>query len=156
MFYAALKLIHVLAVVFWVGGMAFAHTCLRPSLQQLQAPERQRLMHAVLSRFFSGVLVAALLVLASGLWMIGRVAKESVQAGVSFAMPLDWIVMAVLGIAMIAIFGHIRFALFKRFTRAVMASDWALGGQVLASIRLWVLINLVIGVAVIAVALLLS
>src|SRR5690606_3172952 len=149
-------LIHVLAVVFWVGGMAFAHTCLRPSVQLLQPPERLRLMHAVLGRFFKGVLAAALLVLFSGLWMIGRVAKESVQAGVSFAMPLDWMIMAVLGIAMVAIFGHIRFALFKRFTRAVLASDWALAGQALASIRLWVLINLVIGVLVIAVALLMS
>src|SRR5690606_39815598 len=102
MFYAALKLIHVLAVVFWVGGMAFAHTCLRPSVALLQPPERLRLMHAVLGRFFSGVLAAALLVLFSGLWMIGRVAKESVQAGVSFAMPLDWILMAVLGLVMIA------------------------------------------------------
>ena len=112
MIYAALKLLHVLAVIFWVGGMAFAHTCLRPSVQLLQAPERLRLMHAVMGRFFQGVLVAALLVLASGLWMVGRVAKESVQAGVNFAMPLDWILMAVLGLLMIAIFGHIRFALY--------------------------------------------
>src|SRR5690606_20249693 len=134
MIYATLKLLHVLAVVFWVGGMAFAHTCLRPSVQLLQPPERLRLMHAVMGRFFSGVLVAALLVLASGLWMIGRVAKESVQAGVNFAMPLDWILMAVLGIVMIAIFGHIRFALFKRLSRAVAASDWAAGGQALAQI----------------------
>ena len=156
MIYAVLKLLHVLAVVFWVGGMAFAHSCLRPSVQQLQPPDRLRLMHAVLGRFFKGVALAALLVLVSGLWMIGRVAKESVQAGVNFAMPLDWIVMATLGIAMIAIFGHIRFALYKRLTRAVQASDWAAGGQALATIRQWVLANLVIGVVVIAVALLLS
>lgn len=156
MIYATLKLLHVLAVVFWVGGMAFAHTCLRPSVQLLQPPERLRLMHAVMGRFFSGVLVAALLVLASGLWMIGRVAKESVQAGVSFAMPLDWILMAVLGIVMIAIFGHIRFALFKRLSRAVAASDWAAGGQALAQIRQWVLANLVIGVLIIVAVLLMS
>lgn len=156
MIYAVLKLLHVLSIVFWVGGMAFAHFCLRPSVQLLEPPERLRLLHAVMKRFFAGVLVAALLALATGLWMIGRVAKESVQAGLNFAMPLDWTVMATLGIVMIAIFGHIRFALFKRMSRAVAASDWPAAGAAMASIRLWVLINLVIGVLVIAIALLMS
>ena len=156
MLYAALKLLHVLAIVFWVGGMAFAHFCLRPSVTMLQPPERLRLLHAVMKRFFAGVLVAALLALASGLWMIGRVAKESVQAGLNFAMPLDWTIMATLGIVMIAIFGHIRFALFKRMSRAVQASDWPAAGAAMASIRQWVLVNLVIGVLVIAIALLMS
>lgn len=156
MIYAVLKLLHVLSIVFWVGGMAFAHVCLRPSVTMLQPPERLRLLHAVMKRFFAGVLVAALLALATGLWMIGRVAKESVQAGVDFAMPLDWTIMATLGIVMIAIFGHIRFALFKRMSRGVQASDWPAAGAAMASIRLWVLVNLVIGVLVIAIALLMT
>ncbi|NCT97577.1 MAG: hypothetical protein GXD23_09430 [Comamonadaceae bacterium] len=156
MFYAVLKLLHVLAIVFWVGGMAFAHICLRPSVTVLPPPERLRLLHAVMQRFFRGVLVAALLALVTGLWMIGRVAKESVQAGVNFAMPLDWTLMGALGILMIAIFGHIRFALFKRLSRAVAASDWPAAGAAMASIRQWVLVNLVIGVAIIAIALLLT
>ena len=156
MFYAVLKLLHVLAIVFWVGGMAFAHVCLRPSVTMLQPPERLRLLHAVMQRFFRGVLVAALLALATGLWMIGRVAKESVQAGVDFAMPLDWTIMAALGIVMIAIFGHIRFALFKRMSRGVQAGDWPAAGAAMASFRLWVLVNLVIGVLVIAIALLMT
>jgi len=156
MIYAVLKLLHVLSIVFWVGGMAFAHFCLRPSVQLLQPPERLRLLHAVMQRFFRGVLVAALLALATGLWMIGRVAKESVQAGVDFAMPLDWTIMAALGIVMIAIFGHIRFALFKRMSRGVQAGDWPAAGAAMASIRLWVLVNLVIGVLVIAIALLMT
>lgn len=156
MLYAALKLIHVLAVVLWVGGMAFAHFFLRPSVQALEAPVRLRLLHAVLQRFFSAVLVASLLVLVSGLWMIGRVAKETVQAGLSFNMPLDWTIMATLGIAMIAIFGHIRFALFKRLSRTVAASDWPAGGAAMASIRAWVFANLCIGIAIICVTLLMA
>jgi hypothetical protein len=90
-------------------------------------------MHGALQRFFSAVLVAMVVVLATGLWMIGRVAKETVQAGLAFNMPLDWTIMAVLGIAMMAIFGHIRFALFKRLSRAVAAQDWPAGGAALAS-----------------------
>ncbi|WP_332745507.1 CopD family protein [Hydrogenophaga sp.] len=150
MIYASLKLIHVLSIVLWIGGMFFAHTFLRPALQSLEPPVRIRFMHDVLKRFFAVVLVVVVLVLVTGLWMIGRVAKESVQAGLSFNMPLGWTVMAALGILMIVIFGHIRFALFKRLDRAVNASDWAAGGAAIAAIRIWVGVNLILGVATIA------
>lgn len=156
MIFTVLKLVHVLAVVLWVGGMAFAHFFLRPAAQTLEPPVRLRLLHAVMKRFFSAVLVAALVVLISGLWMIGNAAKTSVQAGLGFNMPLDWTLMATLGIVMILIFGHIRFALFKRLTRAVQASDWAAGGAAMASIRTWVFVNLCIGIAIIGVTLLMS
>ena len=153
--YALLKTLHVLATVVWVGGMVFAHFFLRPALAQLDPPQRLRLMHEVLRRFFAAVGVAALLTLATGLWMIGRVAKQAVQSGGSFAMPLDWTLMAVLGVLMVAIFGHIRFVLFKRFAVAVTALDWPAGGAALAKLRAWVGVNLALGVTVIVVALLL-
>lgn len=156
MLYASLKLLHVLAIVVWIGGMVFAHFFLRPAAMQLQPPQRVPLMHGALQRFFSAVLVAIVIVLASGLWMIGRVAKETVQAGLSFNMPLDWSIMSALGIVMMAIFGHIRFALFKRLDRAVAAQDWPAGAAALASIRTWVGVNLAIGVLIIAVTLLMA
>ena len=106
--------------------------------------------------FASGLLLLLFVALASGLWMMGRVAKETVQAGLSFNMPLNWTIMAALGILMIAIFGHIRFSLFKRLGKAVAASDWAAGGAALANIRTWVSINLAIGVAIVAITLLMS
>lgn len=156
MLYATLKLLHVLAIVVWIGGMVFAHFFLRPAAMQLPPPQRIPLMHGALQRFFSAVLVAVVVVLASGLWMIGRVAKETVQAGLSFNMPLNWTIMATLGIVMMAIFGHIRFALFKRLSRAVAAQDWPAGGTALASIRTWVSVNLAIGVIIIAITLLMA
>ena len=156
MIYAILKLLHILSIVVWVGGMVFAHFFLRPAAQSLEPPQRLRLMHDVLQRFLGAVTVAVVIVLVSGLWMIGRVAKESVQAGLGFAMPLNWTLMATLGIVMMLIFGHIRFALFKRLSKAVAASDWPAAGAAMASIRQWVLVNLVIGVAIIALALLLT
>ena len=154
MLYAALKTAHVLAIIVWIGGMVFAHFFLRPAVAQLEAPARLRLMHDVLGRFFRAVLVASLLTLASGVWMLGRVAKQVVQSGGSFEMPLAWTVMAVLGIAMVAIFMHIRFALYKRLSRAVAASDWSAGGAALAQIRTWVSVNLALGVVVLLVTLL--
>lgn len=156
MLYATLKLLHLLAIVVWIGGMVFAHFFLRPAAMQLPPPQRIPLMHGALQRFFSAVLVAVVVVLASGLWMIGRVARETVQAGLSFNMPLNWTIMATLGIVMMAIFGHIRFALFKRLSRAVTAQDWPAGGAALASIRTWVSLNLGLGVLIIVITMMMA
>ena len=153
MIYAILKTLHVLSIVVWIGGMVFSLFFLRPAVAQLDAPLRLRLMHDVLGRFFKAVLVASLLTLVSGVWMLGRVAKQVVQSGGSFEMPLAWTVMAVLGVAMVAIFMHIRFALFKRLGRTVAMSEWAAGDAVLAQIRTWVSINLGLGVLVLLVTL---
>ena len=154
MLYAGLKLIHLLSIIVWVGGMVFAHFFLRPALQPLEPAVRVRLMAEVLQRFFNAVSVAIVLVLVTGLWMIGNVAKHTVQSGGSFAMPLSWTVMATLGLVMMALFGHIRFALFKRLQRAVAATDWAAGGKALASIRSLVGVNLVLGLLIVVVLLL--
>ena len=154
MLYNALQLVQVLSIIVWIGGMVFDHFFLRPATLTLEPPQRVRLMHDVLQRFFAAVSVAVVVVLGSGLWMIGRVARQAAQAGGSFAMPLDWTIMATLGLVMMALFGHIRFALFKRLQRAVAASDWATGGQALGSIRTLVGVNLALGVLIVAVTLL--
>lgn len=154
MIYAALKTLHVLSIIVWIGGMVFAHFFLRPAAAQLEPPLRLRLLHDVLGRFFQAVLAASLLTLVTGVWMLGRVARQVVQSGGSFEMPLAWTIMAVLGIAMVAIFMHIRFVLHKRLGRAVAAADWTAGGTALAQIRNWVSINLGLGVLVLLVTLL--
>ena len=156
MLYAILKLLHLLSIVVWVGGMVFAGFFLRPAALQVPPPQRIALMHAALQRFFTAVLIAIGVVLVTGVWMIGRTAKETVQAGLAFNMPLDWTIMAALGLLMMAIFAHIRFALFKRLDKAVTAQDWPAGGAALAAIRTWVGVNLVIGVVIIAVTLLMA
>jgi uncharacterized membrane protein len=48
---------------------------------------------------------------------------------------------------------HIRFALYKRLSQAVAASDWAAGAAALGQIRLWVSVNLGLGVVVLLVTL---
>ncbi|MBX3600362.1 MAG: CopD family protein [Rubrivivax sp.] len=150
--YALLKTLHVLAVVLWVGGMVFAHFFLRPSLAVLPPPQRLVLMHAVLGRFFAAVAVAVAVVVASGLWMVGRVARQAVAGGGSFSWPLDWSVMTVLGLVMAAVFVFIRLVPYRRFARAVQAEAWPEAGAALADVRRWVMVNLVLGVVVIVVA----
>jgi uncharacterized membrane protein len=151
MLFILFKLLHLLAVIIWVGGMFFAHFFLRPAVQGLQPAERVTLMHGVLKRFFAMVLVLVAVVLASGAGMIGSIHAMAAQAGSRFSMPVSWIVMAILGLVMMAVFGHIRFALFKRLDLAVQARDWPAGGKALASIRQWVAFNLALGLAIVVV-----
>ena len=154
MFYAILKTIHLLSIIVWIGGMAFAHFFLRPAVATLKTPERVRLMHAVLGRFFNAGLVAGGLALGSGVWMMGRIAKQTVQAGAKLNLPLEWMVMAGLGVVMMIIFGYTRFALYPRLTRAVTAAAWPAGDAALASIRAWLMVSLAIGTVIVAVVLL--
>ncbi|MDE2094143.1 MAG: CopD family protein [Burkholderiales bacterium] len=151
MLYAALKAVHLLSLVAWVGGMFFALTCLRPALAPLDGPVRLRLMTEVLRRFFDVVGIAIGLMLVSGAWMLWSAMRVSTTRGLAFNMPLDWMAMITLGLVMVAVFGHIRFNLFKRLQRAVRAQDWPAGAAVHGRIRTWVTANLVIGVLVIVV-----
>ena len=142
---ALLKTVHLLSIIVWIGGMVFAHFFLRPAVAHLEPPQRLRLMRDVLGRFFQTVLVVSVLAVASGVWMLGRVAKQVVQSGGNFSMPWAWTVMAVLGVAMLVVFLYIRFGLYPRLTRAVVALDWPAGGAAMALIRQWVAVNLVLG-----------
>jgi uncharacterized membrane protein len=151
MFYSILKLVHLLAILLWVGGMIFAHCFLRPAVAVLEPAQRLRLMRDVLSRFLNAVLGAVVLTLGTGLWMIGRTAKEISAAGGHFAMPHAWMTMLVLGLVMMAIFGHIRFASYPRLNRAVQAEQWMAAGKAVKSIKTLVTINLALGLLTIAV-----
>ena len=151
MLYIIFKTIHLLAIIVWLGGMAFAHFFLRPAVTQLEPPVRLRLMRDVLQRFLNVVLVIVVLVLVSGLGMWGMVHSMAAKVGATPPTPVSWIVMAVLGVVMMAVFGHIRFALFKRLDAAVQAKDWPTGGKALDSIRKWVSLNLAIGLVIVVV-----
>lgn len=141
MLYATLKTLHVLAIVTWVGGMFFVMLALRPAAQSLEPPVRLRLMHDALGRFFAVAGAAAALTLVTGVWMIGRVARTTVQAGGSFAMPVEWHLMTILGVAMVIIYIVIRAVHFRRMARAVQAQQWADAADALARVRLLVHVN---------------
>ena len=139
--------LHLLSAALWVGGMAFAHFCLRPAVVPLEPPVRLGLMYEVLRRFFKVVLASALiaLLLVTGFGMIG-------MAG-GFAR-VHWSVhaMVALGLVMMAMYGHIRFAGFPKLARFVAARDWPAAGKVLGTIRSLVVVNLALGVLVFIVA----
>lgn len=140
-------LIHLLGVIVWIGGMFFAHVCLRPvAADQLPPPQRLPLLSAVLGRFFNAVSVAIVAILGSGLWRFGQVGGAGI--------PWRWHAMAGIGTLMIAIFGVILFRYYPRLRAAVAAQDWPAGGAAMNVIRPLVLVNLVLGVLTVVLAVL--
>lgn len=151
MLYPTLKALHLLAVVAWVGGMAFMLFCLRPAATVLEPPARVTLMHAAMGRFIALVDIAAAVAFVSGAAMVGIAWSASVRASLAFNMPLDWYSMIALFFVMLAVFLHVRMVLFARLARAVAGQRWAEGAAALGAIRWEVALNLVIGIFIIVV-----
>jgi uncharacterized membrane protein len=152
MIYACLKALHLLAVVVWIGGMFFMLVCLRPAAQAvLEPPDRIRLLHATIGRFFAVVAVSALVVFLSGAAMIGLAAREAAAAGLAFNLPLEGYAMVALFVAMLAVFAHARLAALPRLGRALAAGAWADGAAALKAIRRDLGLNLALGVLVVVV-----
>ena len=138
-------LLHVLAVVIWVGGMFFAYVVLRPvAATQLEPPVRLSLWVGVFGKFFPWVWVCVIAILGTGFWMIGLL-------GGFKAIGVYVHVMLMLGIVMMLIFMHVYFAAYKQLKLAVTAQDWPTGGGKLAQIRMLVGINTILGLITIAV-----
>jgi uncharacterized membrane protein len=149
--YALLKMLHWAAVVIWLGGMFFALFCLRPAAGSLPPPMRVPFMADALGRFLRIVLWIALLVIGSGGAMWWRAAQTTRQTSMAFNVPADWLFMAAMGVLMIVVYGFIRFVLYARLQRAVVAQDWPAGGAALNEIRFWVGANLVFGTLIVVV-----
>ena len=140
-------LLHALFATIWVGGMFFAYMALRPvAASQLEPPQRLTLWVGVFSKFFPYVWLAVFLLPLTGYLMI-----FSIWGGFA-GVPLYIHIMQGLGIVMILIYLHVFFAPFRRLKNAVAAKDWAAGGKSLNQIRQLIMINLIIGLAVVAIA----
>ncbi len=142
---AFLLLLHLAGVIIWVGGMFFAHFCLRPvAAAQLPPPQRLPFLAAVLGRFFRVVAVAVVAILGSGFARL---------LAIGFAQaPLLWHMMAGLGLLMAVIFAIIYLRHYPRFKAAVAGSDWPVAGAAMNRIRLLVATNLGLGAVTLLVA----
>jgi uncharacterized membrane protein len=141
-----MMMLHILAIVVWVGGMFFAHQVLRPvAADLLEPPQRLRLWVGVFKRFFPWVWVCVAAILASGLFMLGLM-------GGMGKVPLYVHSMLGAGLVMMAIFAFVFLVPFARLKQSVAAQDWKAGGAALASIRQLVGINLSLGLLTIIIA----
>jgi uncharacterized membrane protein len=140
-----LLVLHLLGVIVWVGGMFFAHQCLRPvAAAQLEPPQRLTLWVGVLGRFLAWVRVAAPVVVLAGLAML-------LNIGFAHA-PRHWHAMFLLGLVMFAVYGHVHAAGYPRLRREVAAGNWKAAAAALAMIRRLVGLNILLGLATILIA----
>jgi len=106
---------------------------------------RARLMGAVWRRFFAAVLVAiVVLLLTGGHLYMGSVRAAQSSAGAA-SVPMGWSLMLGMGVTMVLIFGHVYFAGFKTFQRAVAATQWPVAAKAATQINRLVIINFVLG-----------
>jgi uncharacterized membrane protein len=133
-------LLHVWAAIIWVGGMFFAHFMLRPAAAPLEPSIRLPLMRRALARFFPWVWVSIALLLLSGAGMI-----KLGEGGVHVQIMMG------LGILMMLAFGHLYFAPWRRFQRALDGGDLPAAAKQLTHIRYIVTFNLVLGLVVAAI-----
>ncbi|NJD26463.1 MAG: hypothetical protein FIB06_13795 [Betaproteobacteria bacterium] len=140
-----LVFLHLAGVIVWIGGMFFAHFCLRPvAAAQLPPPQRLPLLAGVLGRFFPAVAIAVVAILGSGLALM--LAPGFAQA------PRHWHLMMAIGLAMAAIFAVIYLYFFRRLRAGVAAADWPTAGAAMNRIRQLVAFNLGLGTLTVAVA----
>ena len=137
--------IHLLAAVFWVGGMAFAYWVLRPAAGALEPPVRLPLWRRVLARFLPWVGVSVVALLATGFAMIVLMFGGFADA------PLYVNIMMATGILMMLLYLHLFFAPWRRFQGALDRQALPEAAQRLNQIRMIVAINLALGVLTILV-----
>ncbi len=145
--FAALYSLHVLAAVIWVGGMFFAWMVLRPAaVSQLQAPERLKLWAEVFRRFFNWVWVTIVVLPISGIGM-WHMRFDGLEAAPRYVH-----IMSGVFLVMLALFLRIQMLQLPELKRAIADEKWQEGGAVLGRIRRLVGINLLLGLAVVALA----
>jgi uncharacterized membrane protein len=137
--------LHSLSAAVWVGGMFFALLALRPATAPLEPGPRLELWARVLERFFLWVIVAIVLLLASGYGMIFGVYGGFRGIGLHIHL------MQGIGIIMMLLFFHLYVAPWRRFQAAVRHQDYPSAARQLNQIRVIVAINLVLGLITVAV-----
>lgn len=144
------QLLHLVAAIIWMGGMACLLFALRPAaLALLEGPVRARLMVGVWQRFFNIVAGFVVVLFFSGMHLYTsgfRAVKAAVGTG---SVAFGWNLMLALGILMFLIFGHIYFGGFRKFKRAVAAGDFPAAAKTAAQIHNLVVANFVLGWAAI-------
>lgn len=142
-----LYVLHVLAAVIWVGGMAFAILALRPAAHEaLEGPQRLALMQGVFRRFFLILWHAIPLVLLTG-W--------AMMAGWYWGFGASvWHVhaMHLTGLVMTGVFLFVALGPFRAMRAALAAGDSAAAAAAMDRIRLGVTANLALGLLTVAVA----
>jgi uncharacterized membrane protein len=131
---------HLLAAVFWVGGMAFAYTVLRPAAGALDPPVRLALWRRVFARFLPWVGASIVALLVSGFAMAFLLFGELANT------PAYVHAMTTTGIIMTLLFLHLVFAPWRFFPAALNRAPPPEAAKSLNQMRIIVGVNLLLGV----------
>jgi uncharacterized membrane protein len=80
------RALHILAVVLWIGGVAFATTVLLPAVRNIQAPERVVFFENVERRFGAQPRFTTVLAGLTGIYMVVRLDISSASCGLPPAL----------------------------------------------------------------------
>ncbi len=138
--------LHLLAATVWVGGLSFAFVGLRPATAELDAAHRVKMWSDALGAFALWTWAAIVILLATGFWMVFRLPDGMKGAGLHVHLMLG------LGLLMMLMQGHLQFAPLRRLRRAVGRSHWADAGKALGQVRVFIALQLVLGLVVVAIA----
>jgi uncharacterized membrane protein len=138
--------LHLLAATVWVGGLSFAFVGLRPATAELDAAHRVKMWSDALGAFAHWTWAAIVILLATGFWMVFRLPDGMKGAGLHVHLMLG------LGLLMMLMQGHLQFAPLKRLRHAVAGGHWADAGRALGQVRVFIAIQLVLGLTVVAIA----
>lgn len=110
------RVLHVVAVLFWIGGVAFVTLVVFPSVRAgAQPEERLEAFHRIEGRFAPQARLWVLLAGASGFWMIWRTQMWDRFAALHFwwmhAMVAVWLVFAAMLFVIEPLFLHRRMAI---------------------------------------------
>jgi len=139
--------LHVLAALIWVGGMFFAWMILRPAaVKALEGPARLKLWVEVFQRFFVWVWIAVVILPISGVGLL-QMRFNGFETAPRYVQ-----IMMGLYIVMVALFIRIQSLQLPELRKAVETQAWAEGAAVMGRIRRLVGCNLLVGLALVAIA----
>jgi uncharacterized membrane protein len=133
--YAALRVLHLLFAVIWVGGIFFTYVVLRPSLAAIEPTPRMLLHTQVFRRFFLVVWHAMPIMLLTGVAMVYLGGGMSIQ-------PWPVHAMVTFGVLMSALFLVIFFGPYRQFRRTTNRDRMA---STLNTLRRLIAVNLILG-----------
>lgn len=136
--------LHGLAAAIWVGGMFFAYVVLRPSVALMEPHRRLALWAGAFKRFFPWVWMSVLILPLTGYWLVFSVFRGFATS------PVYVHIMHALGLLMIGLFVYMYYRPYALFKQTVQVEDWSGAGAALNRVRHVVLVNLIMGLILLA------
>ncbi len=142
---AVLIALHALFAAVWVGGLVFAYTVLRPSVDVMADQDRLPLLARIFRRWFIWIWHAAVIMPVTGLVALIVLYGGFAGAGVYIH------IMHLLGWIMVAAFLALFFGPYPGFKRATADGEWTVARSKLTAMRRIILFNLVVAILTVAV-----